>query len=150
MIYQSRLALALNLLRAILRKQLDVPPALADWLVEHAEEHEKTSYPEPGECVDADADPRTHLVLRQLGRDGAHRVARFLGLDEAERLAFNIKDGPDPQVEARAALEHAIKVFENFVVDSQDDAALPDDLGDAHRAEARTLAALQALLTKIP
>lgn len=30
------------------------------------------------------------------------------------------------------------KVFEDFIVDSQYDAALSDDLGDAHRAEART------------
>lgn len=89
MIYQSRLALALNLLRAVLRKGLDVPPELADWLVELAEEHEGSSYPKPGEWVDADADPRTHAVLRELGRDGAHRVARFLGLDVAERRAFD-------------------------------------------------------------
>lgn len=47
-----------------------------------------------------------------------------------------------------SALAHAVEVFEHLAADSADDALLSDELGDAHRREAATLAVLREMLTE--
>lgn len=50
--------------------------------------------------------------------------------------------------DVRVALAHAVALFEALTKDSAEDESLCDDLGDAHRQEAQTLAVLRELLRR--